>query len=158
MKPEHVEQLRAGRQSVVEQRDALMALPEAERVGLRGSLRTWERSVRSTGALLSSIDSLIGMGKRRAKLQAVEPAAKKAAAPDSPEVDAGVCVASIPKGRTAELRVTVRDWKGRRIVDVRVWALPKGGGDHVPSRKGVAVDESKLDALIEALHAARQHV
>lgn len=56
------------------------------------------------------------------------------------------------------MRVLVKRWKSRRTLDIRLWFLPEGGSEFTPSRKGVSIDASKVDALIEALHKAKQHV
>lgn len=63
-------------------------------------------------------------------------------------------VAAIRKADGAEVRVTVQGYKGRRVVDVRVWYQPVAGGDYVPTRKGVTVDADKLPALALALAEA----
>lgn len=63
-------------------------------------------------------------------------------------------VAAIRKADGAEVRVTVQGYKGRRVVDVRVWYQPTVGGDFVPTRKGVTVDADKLPALALALAEA----
>jgi hypothetical protein len=67
-------------------------------------------------------------------------------------------VARIPKGKRAEMRVSINDYRGVRNVDVRLWYVPKGGGEWVPSRKGVAVEAGKLDAVIDALLSAKRHL
>lgn len=63
-------------------------------------------------------------------------------------------VAAIRKADGAEVRVTVQGYKGRRVVDVRVWYQPAGGAEFVPTRKGVTVDADKLPALALALAEA----
>ena len=57
----------------------------------------------------------------------------------------------IPKTDRAEVRVTRQRHKGRDVVDIRVWWLPDGADEFVPSRKGVALDGSKVPAIIDAL-------
>lgn len=65
-------------------------------------------------------------------------------------------VADIPKGK-ALIRVSLDDYKGRRVVDVRVWYLPKDGAEYVPSRKGVTCDSSMAMELAAAMiRAANQ--
>ena len=66
--------------------------------------------------------------------------------------------ARIPKGKRAEMRISVGEWRGLRIVDVRLWFIPKAGGAWMPSRKGVSVKAGKVDALLAALETAKQHV
>ncbi len=63
-------------------------------------------------------------------------------------------VARIPKGRNAEIRVEVGEFKGHRVIDVRVWAEPRGGGEHARTRKGITFGIDKLPALIAGLQAA----
>jgi hypothetical protein len=57
-------------------------------------------------------------------------------------------VARIPKGKRAEMRVSINDHRGVRNVDVRLWYVPKG----------VAVEAGKLDAVIDALLSAKRHL
>lgn len=65
-------------------------------------------------------------------------------------------VAAIRKSEGAEIRVSVQGYKGRRVVDVRVWYQPEGGSEYVPTRKGITIDEEKLPALAVALADAQQ--
>lgn len=59
--------------------------------------------------------------------------------------------ASIRKSDTAEVRVSRDMVGGRRVIDVRVWFLPNGGSEYVPSRKGITIDAAKINDLIGAL-------
>jgi hypothetical protein len=61
----------------------------------------------------------------------------------------------IPKTDTAEVRISRTYWKGRNVIDLRIFFLPKGGAEFVPSRKGLAIDASKLPELIDALETLR---
>jgi len=63
----------------------------------------------------------------------------------------GEVLGVIPKTERAEVRVIRKLHKGRAVVDLRVWWLPDGAADYVPSRKGVTVDESKAAELVAAL-------
>ena len=63
-------------------------------------------------------------------------------------------LATIPKADGAEIRVATDLYKGRRVLDVRVWYLPAGGADYVPTRKGVTFDVDKLPELAEAITRA----
>jgi len=67
-------------------------------------------------------------------------------------------VAAIRKADGAEIRVAVSVYKGRRVVDVRVWYQPAGGVQYVPTRKGVTFDADKLPALAEAIAQATKIV
>lgn len=100
--------------------------------------------------VITSIDKL---------LERSVPAPKKQAARTSRPGPAGdYLLASIPKGEAAELRISIKTWKGRRTVDLRLYFKPDGGEEFIPSRKGVSFDASKLDALVDGLMLARQHM
>lgn len=72
----------------------------------------------------------------------------------------GTPIASIRKADGAEIRVTLQRYKGRSVVDVRVWYQPTASGEFVPTRKGVTLDADRLpefaDAVAEALQRTRQ--
>lgn len=63
-------------------------------------------------------------------------------------------IARLAKTETAEVRVSQSTWKGRRVVDMRLWFIPAGGGEFVPSRKGFTFSAEKLPELIAALRSA----
>jgi len=60
-------------------------------------------------------------------------------------------VVAVHKADGAEIRIAASVYKGRRVVDVRVWYQPAGSVDYVPTRKGVTFDADKLSELIDAL-------
>jgi len=60
-------------------------------------------------------------------------------------------VAAIRKTDTAEVRVSRNYWKGRNVIDIRIWYLPSGGAEFVPSRKGLTIDAGKLPELLDRL-------
>jgi len=59
-------------------------------------------------------------------------------------------IASIEKNSREVLRVTLEDFKGHRLVNLRVW-FKSTEGDFRPGKHGVAIRIDKLDALISAL-------
>jgi hypothetical protein len=59
----------------------------------------------------------------------------------------------IGKTSRAHVRVTRQQHASRGVIDIRVWYVPEGASEFVPTRKGVTLDECKLGALIEALQA-----
>lgn len=67
----------------------------------------------------------------------------------------GVAVVAIPKGKRAELRVSINEWQGLKTIDLRLWFIPRSGGNWGPSKKGVSIHAGKLDALIEGLALAK---
>lgn len=62
-------------------------------------------------------------------------------------------VATIPKNSLEEIRIGLDEWKGRDLVNIRVWAEPYEGGERRPTKKGLAVSIAKLPALVAALQA-----
>lgn len=65
-------------------------------------------------------------------------------------------LASMPKSMNAELRVTRSHYRGRDVVDLRVWFVPKQGGAMIPSGRGVQLEERRLDSLVELLLEAQR--
>lgn len=60
-------------------------------------------------------------------------------------------VGAIYKSDVAEVRISTTNFKGRPVVDIRVWFIPNGSEEFVPSRKGITVDLSKVPDLIKLL-------
>ena len=63
-------------------------------------------------------------------------------------------VAKLRKSDGAEIRVSLDRYKGRHVVDIRLWFVPRDGVDFVPSRKGITCDTGQLPALADALAEA----
>jgi hypothetical protein len=61
-------------------------------------------------------------------------------------------IGALNKSDTAEVRITTSLFKGRDVVDVRVWYKPDGSNDLVPSRKGITMDSAKIKELVEVLN------
>lgn len=58
-------------------------------------------------------------------------------------------IATIPKNGREDVRIALRDFHGRRAIDVRVFA--ETGQGRAPSPKGLSVQPGQLKALIAAL-------
>ncbi len=69
-----------------------------------------------------------------------------------------VRVATIAKNRMEELRITLTEYQGHDLIDIRVFALPYAGRgkDMVATKKGLALNVAKLSALIAALQTAER--
>ena len=61
-------------------------------------------------------------------------------------------IGTINKSESAEVRVTTSNYKGRSVVDVRVWYIPEGSQEYTPSRKGITIDIGKVKDLIHILN------
>lgn len=62
-------------------------------------------------------------------------------------------LATIQKNSREELRVSLDDFKGQRLVSLRVWFRAEDGTMR-PGRKGLAVRLELLPAVLEALGKA----
>lgn len=132
---EKLDQLKARRAQLTETMDRLPA-GDSERCTMQ--------------AMVETIDQVLA---RAAKRSTPAPPRRAAVKPTAAHV-----LARIPKGDRAELRISVKTWRGRRTVDLRLYFKPEGSDDLVPSRKGVSFDASKLDALLDGLMLAQQHM
>jgi hypothetical protein len=67
-------------------------------------------------------------------------------------------LAEIAKSSFERVRVAVREYEGRRFVDVRLYFRPEGdGADWLPTKKGVTFSKPEdVDAVITALRQARE--
>jgi hypothetical protein len=65
-------------------------------------------------------------------------------------------IAIVPKNALEEVRVSLSEFKGSHLVDVRVFADFDGTrGEKKATKKGVALKVASLPELIKALEAAR---
>ena len=150
MTPERVAELTASRNSLAESIRALKDAPPQDdgTKKAKRAIKDWQFDLSGFERVVAQIDGMLSAG-----------VPKENPAPDvTPWVQMGTTIAAIPKGRRAELRVSVNEWKGLRTVDLRLWFMPKDGGAWGPSRKGVAIDAAKVDALLQALTLAKQHL
>lgn len=61
-------------------------------------------------------------------------------------------IASIPKNAREEIRVSVDDFQGHRLCNVRVWY--REGDDFRPGKQGIALRLDLLPQLVTALQGA----
>lgn len=60
-------------------------------------------------------------------------------------------VHSFSKGNDEEVRFSVREYKGRQYMDLRLWFLPAEGGDLRPTKKGITLALEYLPELKKGL-------
>lgn len=154
MTPTQLQELISRRDEIVRQAEALAATPEADRPSKPAALKAWLRDLEELRALAKQFDALVLRAQPKQRITVPKPVVAT-----NPETGEGVTVARVRKGRRAEIRVTVKPWQGRRVVDVRLWSQYEGQDEGMkPSRKGIAFDAAKLSDIIDALIQAKQHV
>ena len=63
-------------------------------------------------------------------------------------------IAIIAKNKLEEIRVGLSQFNGHDLINIRVWAEPRNGGERIPTKAGVACKIALLPELIEALRKA----
>ena len=66
-------------------------------------------------------------------------------------------VAEIPKNASEIVRIALSEFKGKPLIDVRVYFKSETGGEPKPTRKGVAINPALLPELIIALQRRPCH-
>ena len=65
-------------------------------------------------------------------------------------------VAVIRKNKSEDIRVSLSEWEGHNLVNVRIWAEHEGATEaRLPTKKGIVLQISRLPELITALEIAR---
>ena len=55
------------------------------------------------------------------------------------------------KNATEEVRVSLTEYKGHKLVDLRIYYEPEGGGERRPTKKGITIDVGLYPELKKAL-------
>ena len=63
-------------------------------------------------------------------------------------------IANIERNRSEIYRVSLNEFKGKLLCDIRIWYLD-ADDNYQPGKKGVSVPVEKLDELIAALQSAK---
>ncbi len=65
-------------------------------------------------------------------------------------------LAMIPRSATEELHVQIKEYKGKKYVDLRIYYTTDNGGNWNPTKKGVTVAPENLELLKTALEKAQK--
>jgi hypothetical protein len=57
------------------------------------------------------------------------------------------------KNKFQEIRVSVTEYQGNDLIDIRTWTLPKGAEEMIPTGKGVSINVKLYPELKEAVLA-----
>ena len=63
----------------------------------------------------------------------------------------GELVSKFAKNARDEFRVLLTKFQGQNLIDMRVWTADKGGGDHIPTKKGVSLSIRHFASLKKAV-------
>ncbi len=61
-------------------------------------------------------------------------------------------IAAIPKNAREQLHVSLTEFKGHDLIDLRIYA--DGQGEWIATRKGITIKVDHLPAIVEALQRA----
>ena len=65
---------------------------------------------------------------------------------------------SFDKNSTEEIRIQTSVYRGKKMVDVRIWAKTEEGKDPIPTKKGVTFNADFLPRLQEALKKTEDYL
>lgn len=60
-------------------------------------------------------------------------------------------IASIPKGQTERIEISVNEFKGKKYLDIRTFYTTDDGESWLPTKKGVSVSPDNLEILKDAV-------
>ena len=61
---------------------------------------------------------------------------------------------SFQKNPEEEVRLTLREYKERQYLDLRLWYQPSNGGDYLPTKKGLTLSLEYLPELKKGFERA----
>jgi hypothetical protein len=117
-----------------EKHDAL--IKRAEAILARHGISADERKL---GAELGKV---VRITRPRGKIGAVDP-------------EDGTTVATIRKGETTEIRISLKPWRGGKTVELRLWRLREGSADWHRTAKHFSISVGLIEPLIAALRTAQ---
>ena len=62
-----------------------------------------------------------------------------------------VVLLSLKKNDEEEVRVSSREYKDRKYIDLRIWFKPKDGGKMAPTKKGLTLSEDLFLEMVAKL-------
>ena len=67
-------------------------------------------------------------------------------------------VKTFEKNKFQEIRVSITEYQGNDLIDIRTWSLPKGADEKVPTSKGVSINVKLYPHLKEAVLALEEEL
>ena len=72
--------------------------------------------------------------------------------------DEGKQLAVIPRTETEQLQISLKSYKGREYLDLRIFYTTDGGSSWLPTKKGVTISPDNLETLKEAVDEAMKEL
>lgn len=66
----------------------------------------------------------------------------------------GKMLATIPRSATEQLQVSIKEFKGKSYLDLRIFYTTDEGATWLPTKKGVTCSPDNIELLKEAVDAA----
>lgn len=60
-------------------------------------------------------------------------------------------IKTFTKNKFQEIRVSITEYQGNDLIDIRTWTLPKGAEEMVPTGKGVSINVKLYPELKDAI-------
>lgn len=67
-------------------------------------------------------------------------------------------VYTFPKNKYQDIRVSVREYKGKDLIDIRTWTMTQGSNDKIPTAKGIALKLSLIKELKIAIEKVEEAI
>lgn len=67
-------------------------------------------------------------------------------------------IATIAKGATEQLQISVNEFKGKNYLDMRIFYTTDEGANWLPTKKGVTCAPENLETLKEAIEEAMKEL
>ena len=68
--------------------------------------------------------------------------------------DEGKMLATIPRSATEQLQISIKEFKGKSYLDLRIFYTTDDGATWLPTKKGVTCSPDNIELLKEAVDAA----
>lgn len=63
-------------------------------------------------------------------------------------------IATIPRGATEQLQISINEYKGKSYLDMRIFYTTDDGATWLPTKKGVTCSPENLETLKDAIDEA----
>ncbi len=67
-------------------------------------------------------------------------------------------VKAFEKNKFQEIRVGLSEYQGAQLIDIRIWTMPQGATEMVPTSKGVSLNVRLFPELKEAVLALETEI